>query len=53
MPGAGRIGNAILDTILLAIEVIAKSQLQSEYNKWARSFPQGSGPTSSLTQPRP
>jgi len=52
MPGAGQLGDAILDTILLAVEVIAKSQLQGEYTKWARSLSQGSGGTSALTQPR-
>jgi len=49
MPGSNAIGNAILDTILLAVEVIAKSQLQSEYNKWAKTFPPGSGANSSLS----
>lgn len=48
MPGSQGIGNAILDTILLAIEVIAKSQLQSTYKEWARTFPPGSGANSSL-----
>ena len=50
MPGSTGIGNAILDTILLAIEVIAKQQLQSEYRKWAVSFPPGSGANSSLEE---
>lgn len=50
MPGSLSIGNAILDTILLAIEVIAKSQLQGEYKRWARTFPPGSGANSSLSR---
>jgi len=48
IPGSQGIGNAILDTILLAIEVIAKTKLQAAYTKWARSFPPGSGPTTEI-----
>lgn len=50
MPGSQGIGNAILDTILLAIEVIAKSQLQNEYKRWAKTFPPGSGASSSISR---